>query len=52
MKDEYDEMWPTHTTCCDTADTLATKKTDPAVTEALNTSTQQQKKNGDNWETG
>ena len=36
-------MWPTHTTCCDTADTLSTKTTDPTVTEALNTSTQQHK---------
>ncbi|XP_065889965.1 microtubule-actin cross-linking factor 1-like isoform X3 [Dysidea avara] len=42
MKDEYEEMWPTHTTCCDTANTLATNTTDPTVTEALNTSTQQQ----------
>lgn len=43
MKDEYEDMWPTQTTCCDTADTLATKTTDPTVTEALNTSTQQLK---------
>ena len=43
MKDEYDDMWPTHTTCCDTADTLTTKTTNPTVTEVLNTLTQRQK---------
>ena len=36
-------MWPIHTICCDTADILSTKTTDPTVTEALNTSTQQHK---------
>ena len=41
MKDEYKELRPTYTTCCDTANSLATNTTDPSVTEALNTSTQQ-----------
>ena len=50
MKDEYEEMWPTHTTCCDTANTLATNTTDPTVTEALNTSTQQQQQQQQEWQ--
>jgi len=47
MKDEYEELRPTYTTCCDTANSLATETTDPSVTEALNTSTQQLQ---DNWQ--
>ena len=36
-------MYFLYTTCCDTADTLSTKTTDPTVTKALNTSIQQHK---------
>lgn len=42
MRDEYEDLRPTHTTWCDTANSLATRTTDPSVTEHLNTTVQQQ----------
>ena len=37
MRDEYEDLRPTHTTCCDTANILAEQTSDPSVTEHLNT---------------
>ena len=40
MRDEYEDLRPTHTTCCDTANTLAEQTSEPSVTKHLNTAVQ------------
>ena len=41
MEDEYEKLRPKYTTCCETANSLAAKTTDPSATEALNIPIQQ-----------
>ena len=41
MRDEYEDLRPTHSTCCDTGNLLATKTSDPSVSEHVNTAVQQ-----------
>ena len=41
MRDEYEDLRPTHTMCCDSANSLADKTTDPSVSEQLHTAVQQ-----------
>ena len=41
MRDEYEDMRPTQTSCCDTANSLAEKTTDPSVAKQLHTAVEQ-----------
>ena len=41
MRDEYEDLRPTQTTCCDTANTLAGQTSDSSVGGHLNTTIQQ-----------
>lgn len=41
MRDEYEDLRTTHTTCCDTGKSLAEKTSDPSVAQHLNTAIQQ-----------
>ena len=50
MRDEYEDLRPTHSTCCDTATTLAGHTTNPSVTEQLNTAVKQLKEDWDKLE--